>query len=657
MFAKLKNLRLIFSKDSFRLRARTLDARFNLPRPALEQHLTAPAALYRLLQYAAKTLLSLACAGGALVLGLLALNRAPLPPDLWFAGAFVLAVLVIICVSADLHDVEFAYSPRARQETYGSAFWGKPSDLNGFLFDSLDAALPLAVPLARFGHRHWFALPFEVARSGVAFIAKPGSGKTATFVISIVRAWSKMTGGVFCLDVKGEIFAATARYFPNVHRIDFARPDFSDAVDLVGICASDIAVAQQISALICRGQKSEGDNRFFSDAAAQLIKCGLLVLPYLPDQFPNPTVSDLYSLLAGNDAAGRKTDFNALFLERGAKPDSVHRLLSDSWGAYRDLDPKTAASIQITALTMLNEFRTPEVERVFSLPTPGEIAAGRRVVDFADLRRPGVAVFVVVSVQQAERLPNVLGVLFGLAEETLIRTDGGLAACIYDEAGNVKLPGPSEFVGICRGRNIAPFFFFQNKEQVAKYYGRDYANSFWESVATKVFLPGLEGESAKYCSDLCGQTTVVETRLTDAPGLRHDSRQQRQVGRALIDPAEVRQMPPFQQCVVVSKSLPPVRAAFPPRGDDVDPRKSAPERRTPLSLAEIVADMRAGLGAPPDAPSPAQTPADPAPDSLPAADETEFQAKLLQEMNRIGAPNQSLMENDDLSVFGDRHES
>jgi type IV secretory pathway TraG/TraD family ATPase VirD4 len=632
-FNNAKKLLSSFSGESFRLRARRLDARFNLPRPALEQHLSSPAALLRLLQYAGKTFLSALAALAALVIGFLAIRDAQLSGELNLTLGLILIVAAGGAVASDFHDVEFAYSPRARQETYGSAFWATPADIKSLLFPSFDAALPAAVPIARFGRR-WLALPIETARSGVAFLAKPGSGKTATFVMTLIRAWSRMSGGVFCLDVKGEIHAATAHYFPDVNVINLLDPDRSDAVDIIGACR-DLSVAQQISALICKGQQSEGDNRFFSQAAAQLIKCALLGLPYLTEQFPRPVLADLYSLLAGNDASGKTTNFNALFLERGDKPLEVHRLICDSWGAYRELDPKTAGSIKITALTMLNEFRTPEVERVFSLPTPEEAAAGRRVVNFADLRRSGTAIYVVVSTQQAERLPNVLGVLFGLAEETLILTEGGTVACVYDEAGNIKLPDPSAFVGICRGKNVAPFFFFQNKEQVAKFYGRDYAASFWESIATKIFLPGLEGESAKYCTELCGTATVLESRLTDAPGTRNDSRHERQTRRNLIEPDEVRQMEPFEQCVVVSKSHPPIRAAFPPRGDLVDGQRSEMPVLTPQTLDDILHEMRRAIGAPSSVPLPSS------PSEAFAYDESD---ELFDALNAVGRPPESLIE-------------
>jgi len=81
---------------------------------------------------------------------------------------------------------------------------------------------------------------------------------------------------------------------------------------------------------------------------------------------------------------------------------------------------------------------------------------------------------------------------------------------------------------------------------------------------TKLFLPGCNGETATYASELLGKTTVHTETSVDYAGADRDNTRYSEAGRALMLPDEIRQMPKYRQLLVVTNTAPPIKAAYPP---------------------------------------------------------------------------------------------
>ena len=105
---------------------------------------------------------------------------------------------------------------------------------------------------------------------------------------------------------------------------------------------------------------------------------------------------------------------------------------------------------------------------------------------------------------------------------------------------------------------------YQDYPQVLDQYGDKGAKAILETMMTKIFLPGVNGETAAYASDLLGKTTIHTETSVDYKGTDKDNTRYSEAGRALMLPDEIRQMPKFRQLLVVTDTAPPVKAAFPP---------------------------------------------------------------------------------------------
>jgi hypothetical protein len=105
---------------------------------------------------------------------------------------------------------------------------------------------------------------------------------------------------------------------------------------------------------------------------------------------------------------------------------------------------------------------------------------------------------------------------------------------------------------------------YQNLAQVHDQYGTDGANAILGSIGTTIFLPGLDDVTTQFASRRIGQTTVWSHTTVDGKGTSLDNERQTETGRALMDPAELRQMVKHKQCVVIIDSQPPIKASYPP---------------------------------------------------------------------------------------------
>jgi hypothetical protein len=103
-------------------------------------------------------------------------------------------------------------------------------------------------------------------------------------------------------------------------------------------------------------------------------------------------------------------------------------------------------------------FNLPNAKAISSPITNPMTTRGIRLIDFAELRRPRTAIYVVVPEGDAVRYKVVLATLFGLAASHLrrgeIKLDAVPVLFNFDEAGNIFVHGLSELLGVGRGRRL-----------------------------------------------------------------------------------------------------------------------------------------------------------------------------------------------------------
>jgi type IV secretory pathway TraG/TraD family ATPase VirD4 len=101
-------------------------------------------------------------------------------------------------------------------------------------------------------------------------------------------------------------------------------------------------------------------------------------------------------------------------------------------------------------------------------------ARGIRWINFARLREPGTANFLIVSEGDAERYQRVLATFIGLANDCLryseLREEAALVLFNLDEIGNIPLPDLPAALGVGRRRRMTYARGYQNIAQLYHQY-------------------------------------------------------------------------------------------------------------------------------------------------------------------------------------------
>lgn len=585
--------------------ARRLDARINLPRRADSQHHSSYRALIELLTTGAQGILLLTCAFISVVcLGLIGYFLG-VSSQSWYVLAFFM-FCVILFGSLETWDMFLPYYRYFQRETFGAARWAQRDDLQeaGFIqpktsesFSPRDGLWFLLWKLLRrkkhglpddetisiggFDFFYDFALKLVMFSLHVVVLGPQGSGKTASFIMKVVRAWARW-GAVMALDPKREIHKFCARYFKKSYLLDLIDPTFSDRLSFVAACKDNAQFAHEVAAMMIgfdpNAAAAKAKDPFWPMAATAFLKALLLYVAEISDR-AHPGM--IYEFLAARRITRDEETaevLDSLDEDLLACDNEEVRL---SWGIFRQSDLKTQGNIIISMTVMLEPFRDPNAMLLFSPPTDEEKASGVREVPMSALREKGSAIFVTVSISQSNRLKVVISTIFGMAASYLRSTGGqGKPYCLMamDEIGNIMPQGLAQDMNMGRGLDMCYLLGVQVKSQFASMIGNDLADLIWDGVGTLIALPGTKGKAAEMMVRLMGKTTVLQHSSTDAVDNRIDNERLAEVGRELMTEDALRMMLKHTQAVAITGTAPPVRFSFPADQTEVDPREDQPKR-------------------------------------------------------------------------------
>lgn len=541
-----------------------VDVRFGLPRPATGQYLSAYKAALVLIETGSRMAAAIAC--GFVGAYFFIVTYRLLDPEWWGWGlaAWGAATLSILVGFSDAGALTIDFTRLTSRETHGAARWAKREELERAGLIRPRGAKDERVKIGEFGWRNEVVLDLERFCSHIALFGPPGSGKSKSFFVPILREWAAI-GAAITLDTKGELYRLTASAFERVYRIDIDSPLRSDRLDLVSPCKEDAEYANDLAGLITAldAQIKNAKEPFWPRAEVALLKSLLI---YVAHNHERPHPAACRELMARHP----KKELGDV-LTTSKLPTVV-----EGWRLFSEADPKLQASIRLGLSTVLEAFASPHAAAVLTPPTKEERDGGVASFDLRLLRKRGTCVYVVVSEGSAGRYENVLAAIFGAAQMYL-RSSGAAKATVevpalvaVDEAGNIPIAHLAERLGVGRGLRVAYMLGYQGLPQILARYGRDWAAATLASVGTKIFLPGLGPETCAYASDLAGRTTALARQSTDGVGTTFDNERATETGRNLIDAADVRQMLAHTEALAIISTEPPVRLGI-PRLDRLEP--------------------------------------------------------------------------------------
>jgi type IV secretory pathway TraG/TraD family ATPase VirD4 len=536
---------------------RQIDAEYQIPRPAAAQHLPAYQAALHFLGSCVQGVSFIAA--GLLSAWLFVKAAQMLVISIWLElGAHCLGIASVLIALAEAAQLWLPFYQYNQRVTHGSARWADAAtlaDLN--LVARKDARLPpFTLLLGGFGRKYNVVLGPEHSTCHLAMFGPPRSGKSSTFFITWQRAWAD-SGSVIVLDPKGELYDQTAYLFRNIYRIDLQKPERSDRWNFLPECKFNAEYAHKVSSMILDSEQARRSTAdpFWREAEKAALTAILLQLPQL---HPRPAPHMIQELISMQSLS----DLNEMMMK---SPDPKVPLY---WGIFSKVEPKLQAGVLIGLGVACADFCTPNMMMIASPITSLMSSRGVRFVDFGELRNPGTAIFMIVPEGDAERYKRVLSTFIGLANDCLRNgeLDEAAAPVLFnlDEIGNIYIPDLPAALGVGRGRKMTYALGYQNIAQLYHQYGTDGGDAVLGSVGAMVFLPGIDHRTADYASKRLGMTTALQAASFDVrEGNKLDSERMSEVGRPLMDAAEIRQMTKYKQAVAIISNAPPVRLTYP----------------------------------------------------------------------------------------------
>ncbi len=552
------------------------DAVWQFPRPANAQHLPGYQAFLRMVEDATTVGSIMFCAALSALFIFLTGHLFQTP---YVVGVLVYALMLIV-LSIGLVEagtVLYPYYRINQLTTYGTARWADRNDLERakMLIRIGDPIPPGWVVIGRFKGRYYFVLPVWEWLRHIVIYGASGSGKSKTFFMWMLRYVAR-GGSAIVVDPKPEMYQQTAHHFKRTYRLDLKNPERSDRWNFVPRCAADPEFAHAMAAMMIGLEFSRKTNAdpFWGDA--EHVAC-TAILMFLSTVVDVPTPSMVYEYVALRDDEGFAADMT----------NCENRYVRLAWRAFQKAPKPTQGSVMIGLSNKLYPFFMHNARAVFTPPTEEERELGVSEIEFQELRRPGTAIYLIISEGDAFRYKEVLSTFIGQAvyelradEETEKTTPCML---LMEEAYNIPVPEIKRISGVGRGRGLGLVLCYQNVSQPYEVHGREGANAILGTVLTRVFLPGCDEVTAEYASKLLGATTTLSRTDVDAPGKKYDNRRASETGRPLRQPNEIRQMTPFTEALVVTGAVPPIRCAFPTIALEY-PESSHPRYKMPKLL-------------------------------------------------------------------------
>jgi type IV secretion system protein VirD4 len=572
---------------SFRSRMEKIDADYFIPRPADEPDLDSFHAASRFLKDVSR--------GGSLLLsssiaGYLFFRSGQLLNLEFKWMTFVLIGALSAALIGVFEGVSMAYPYYSINQrlTHGSARWASIADLKARgLVHSSRKPLPFgAVRIGRLSsalslRQYDLILSLKHLLTHTGIFGPSDSGKSATFYMNILRDFSQ-SGSALVMDVKGELYAHTARYYRHVYRIDLENPARSDLWNPLPRCLGNGELAHSIASILVgyepENMKVNDSTHYWISGETALLKALCL---HLPTVALNPTLPMIKEYLSLND-------LKKLGEEMQSSTDLEARI---EWGNFIKVDAEKTQGGVITGINnKLAPLRSPNAMRILRNATPVELARGIREVNLASLRQQGSAIYVVLSETQASEYRILLELLFGLAAiemQSSTQKNATPVLMALDEAGNVSPPRLQDKLKIGRFRNTPYLLGFQDVSQIKSRFQENGGKAVLAGMKNQIFLPGIDPETGAYASSMLGPTTVLSRTEVDATGTSNDAERVSESRRDLRQAPELRRLVKYRQGIAVIDTADPILFRFLARAD-VGDVAIPPERE--LADAERLAD-------------------------------------------------------------------
>lgn len=425
--------------------------------------------------------------------------------DLLFGLAFGCALRLIV------YEKSRNAKKYRRNAEYGSARWGKPSDIAPFV-DPDPWNNVILTQTERLTMNSRPKDPKTARNKNVLVIGGSGSGKTRFFIKPNIMQCTKTKGySLVVTDPKGTLVVecgkmlVAAGYDVRVfNTINFKK---SMHYNPFAYIHSEKDILKLVTTLIAntKGDGKSGDD-FWQKAETLLYMALIGYIHYeLPPSRQNFTT--LIDMLNSMDVREDDEDYRNpvdLTFEKLAQKQPDHFAVRQ-YAKYRMAAGKTAKSILVSCGARLAVFDIAELREITSYDELGLDTLGER----------RTALFLIMSDTDASfnfLISLAYSQMFNLLCEKADDEHGGRlpvhVRCLIDEFANIgQIPNFEKLIATIRSREISACIVLQAKSQLKSIY-KDNADTIEGNCDTLLFLGGKEKTTLKEMEELLGKETI-----------------------------------------------------------------------------------------------------------------------------------------------------
>lgn len=428
---------------------------------------------------------------------------------------------------------------------HGTSKWGQPSDVvngktfskrNSYQSDPMSAfKMEPGIILGKIPSRkELIIMPkgTNVDNRNVLVIGSSGSGKGQAYVFP--NMMNHVDETIILTDPKGEIYEATHQLKRdqgyNVYQIDFV--NFSEDVGYNPLdYVEDDEDARAVANTIASNAVDDGKRDFWSESAIAYFAAIIL---YIKTEYGS--VATMTHVVKFTAKAGKDEEFLEQLLENMPKDHPAY----DMFTLANMSAGNTRTGIMSTLAQQIGIFAMHKIAKF----------TAKSAFNFRDLQEEKTILYIKVRMKSnpfkqltAIFMEQLIDTLYGIADENHSRLPID-SIFLLDEFANIgKINGYPNILATCRGLGMSMHTVIQDIGQLEdkRMYGPDMARSIINNHDTTLFLRTKDTKTAKYFSDVAGETTIKHRQKSTSFGEKNASKSvsEQYVKRPLITQGEL----------------------------------------------------------------------------------------------------------------------
>ena len=395
----------------------------------------------------------------------------------------------------------------------------------------------------------------------LAVVATTGAGKTSSFILPNLLTLDGCS--IVATDPSGTLYERTSGDLKR-RGYDVVRLDPVDLASSIGYNplsrANTFPEMQEIAHILIHTPNAGVKvDPFWVAGAVEITSILIKCLKNHPDAERYANLANLQFLLNSLTTKDALLPFVA-----ATSPDDATYHAFKGFTSQNEKTMQGLVSQAKSALTMISD---PDIARL----------TARSTFDFERLRRKKTALFLVFPQNRVSYYAFLANLFYTqlfhyCLDDRAYRSEALPIYFLLDEFGHLTIPDFPAIITTTRARRISLSLVLQSVSQLEERYGRQGAHTIlYGGVASRLFFPGMDIETASTLAETIGDTTIERV---DARGNTRTERE------PLMTPAALRAMPDDQVLYVFANKRPTILGMKPyfERSDFLRRTKVAPHK-------------------------------------------------------------------------------